>query len=405
MSKRVGTFLIGLFLTSVIADGCAGGPASQTPSPTASGIAPTHSAVVPSSHVSPSLAPTASPTPAASSAPSGEFTLVGAMHAVRTGQAAALLNDGRVLLVGGTANKSAEVFDPHTDSFVSTGDMGTARTGGTTATVLTDGKVLVAGGTDASYAMNPESAAELFDPSTRVFEAVGSLREARTSAVAALLPDGSVLIAGGTGSDGLPLATAERYDPSKGTFGAIASMHVARSGPMVATLSDGRILIAGGTDGSSKPLASAEIFDPKTRTFAKVGSMAVGRVDGSAVTLLNGKVLILGGNASMVSESPISQMEEFDPRTSRFETSTALLEGRDGQAAVLLKGGRVLVVGGGRDNKAELLDADSLTPHFTGALHFPRSSLSATRLDDGKVLVAGGVLGSDGVTSAELYWP
>ena len=69
------------------------------------------------------------------------------------------------------------------------------------------------------------SSAEVFDPSTDTFTALpGSMTTARGEAVAAPLPDGDVLIAGGyNGSIGL--SSAEVFDPSTGTFTALpASM-------------------------------------------------------------------------------------------------------------------------------------------------------------------------------------
>jgi hypothetical protein len=76
--------------------------------------------------------------------------------------------------------------------------------------------------------------------------------------IAALLPNGSVLVAG----DGTP-GSAEPYDPATGVFSKTGNMLQARVAPMAATLNDGRILVFCGLATASGPtLSSAEIYRP-----------------------------------------------------------------------------------------------------------------------------------------------
>jgi hypothetical protein len=127
------------------------------------------------------------------------------------------------------------------------------------AAPLPDGRVLVAGGSTGS----PQSSAEIFDPATGSFSSagIGSLTKKRDHAVAAPLPDGRVLIAGGLSGD--YESSAEVFDPATGSFSSdgIGPMGVARFDAAAAPLGDGRVLVAGGRDGGSgERLASAEIF-------------------------------------------------------------------------------------------------------------------------------------------------
>src|SRR6266446_4497897 len=85
----------------------------------------------------------------------------------RTGHAATVLANGRVLITGGrdsagTFVATAEIFDPATQTSIAIGVLNTARVN-QTATLLADGRVLIAGGTDAT---GPLTSAEIFDPST-----------------------------------------------------------------------------------------------------------------------------------------------------------------------------------------------------------------------------------------------
>jgi hypothetical protein len=187
------------------------------------------------------------------------------MARARYGHTATLLADGRVLIVGGSENlgvqkakaalASAELYDPKTGRFVTTGAMSTGRSAGQTATLLTDGLVLVAGG-NASYVQEePLASAELYDPRAGSFHKTGSMAEARDCHTATLLHDGRVLVAGGDDS------TAELYDSEVGAFGSTGSMIVERASHSATLLADGRVLMAGGANDPADS-ATAEVYQP-----------------------------------------------------------------------------------------------------------------------------------------------
>src|SRR6266513_6182385 len=120
-----------------------------------------------------------------------------------------LLSTGAALLGAPLATQGAPV------NFVITGSLATARTN-TTATLLPNGKVLVAGGTNIDSNL---ASAELYDPASGSWTATGSLGTARQGHTATLLPNGKVLVAGGGSSNGI-LTSAELYDPASGTWSA-----------------------------------------------------------------------------------------------------------------------------------------------------------------------------------------
>jgi hypothetical protein len=210
------------------------------------------------------------------------------MRTARYAHTATLLPNGKVLVTGGfsgldaqssgTALSTAELYDPATGAFTPTGSMATAR-GGQTATLLSNGKVLVAGGLInlSSAAVCVASSAELYDPATGTFAPTGDMEAAREEHTATQLPDGKVLLIGGSnssdasGSYGCQYCraqdSAEFYDPATGSFSFADSMSTTRSGHTATLLSDGRVLVAGGDDaggrrdtGGSDTLATAEIF-------------------------------------------------------------------------------------------------------------------------------------------------
>src|SRR5262249_51162724 len=94
----------------------------------------------------------------------------------RSGYTATLLPSGKVLIAGGDADHTAELYDPDTAAFAATHNGMIARRSGHTATLLPTGKVLLAGG-DLSDPSEPllVSTAELYDPATDTFTPVGPM--------------------------------------------------------------------------------------------------------------------------------------------------------------------------------------------------------------------------------------
>ena len=211
----------------------------------------------------------------------GKFTATGAMKATRARHSATLLASGplagNVLIAGGTSDESggdvatAELYDPTTGQFTSTGRMSTPRENHS-ATFLSPsvvsgalaGNVLVAGGGDVSA---PSDTAEVFNPQTAAFSPVGTMSAARTLQAAVLLSNGKVLIAGGQSSDTDFLQSAELFDPAHATFAATGSMHNLHAGATATVLENGSALIAGGRSNF------ADLYDPTAGTFSATGKM------------------------------------------------------------------------------------------------------------------------------------
>src|SRR5438034_1166083 len=103
----------------------------------------------------------------------------------------------------------------------------------------------------------------------------GSLVTARARHTATLLPNGKVLVAGG--SNGPALSSAELYDPASGTWTATGSLGTARERPTATLLPSGKVLVAGGDDIGRTGLSSAELYDPASGTWTATGSLGTVR--------------------------------------------------------------------------------------------------------------------------------
>ena len=383
---------------------------------------PTPESTVSSSTIGPSEPP-GTPTPKPTAPPSGTFTGTGSMITARWwGQTATALLDGRVLVAGGsrTALSSAELYNPKTGSFTSTQDMITKRCY-QTATLLADGRVLIAGGTTVMTdgSAGQLASAELYDPTTGTFSATGSMVTAREwGQTATLLLDGRVLIAGGSAYAGI-MASAEIYDPKTGMFTATGSMKINRFRHTATLLADGRVLIAGGYSGEGRTatsVAESELFDPSTGTFTPTGSMTTPRDEHTATLLTDGRVLIAGGYSGSYGNgsdpaNALSSAELYDPTTGRFSATGSMTQVRWwGHTATRLADGRVLIAGGWGSKTMDLAAADLYNPSTgtfaaTGSMTAPRIGATATLLADGRVLIAGGSDSNTVFASADLYQP
>jgi len=351
------------------------------------------------------------------------FTPTGAMSEARLNATATLLKDGKVLIAGGGAHftgtplATAEIFDPDTGSFSPiAGTLQSARSLHT-ATLLPDGKVLIAGGFGTGGAIG---AAELFDPNTRTFSAIPDMLYARYGHSATLLKDGKVLIAGGINNNNI-LGVMEIFDPSSSSQpfrlplggGVMANDRAEHTATL---LPNGKVLITGGSNETSL-LNTAEIYNPVGESSGLlVSRLGNSKANHTATLLPDGKVLLTGGQTDSAFNNTA---ELFDFTTNTFTTTGSMIDGRAWHTATLLVNGKVLVAGGlGVDSNnssiylssAELFCPDSgvVSPAIVpaGTLFLPRTGHTATPLLDGMVLIAGGK-NSFGqfIEQAELFNP
>jgi hypothetical protein len=334
------------------------------------------------------------------------WTPAGYLKASRSGHTATLLRDGTVLIAGGERDSgdvattaTAEIYDPVTQNFTVTGNMGTPRYLHT-ATLLQDGTVLIAGGKyflGDGVVFAPISTAEIYDPAAGSFTSTtNQMSTARVNHTATLLPNGNVLIAGGLGESGVT-DTAEIYDPAADSFTSTTNqMSTARANHTATLLPNGKVLITGGYfDTESGTTNTAEIYDPATNSFTTIaGTMSTARAGHTAKLLQEGKVLIAGG---FVASGTTNTAEIYDPVGLDFTTTGSMGTDRHLHTATLLNDGRVLITGGetaGVDsivlNSAELFDPVSQIFSGTQAMSAARELHTATMLSDGNVLVVGG---------------
>jgi N-acetylneuraminic acid mutarotase len=291
---------------------------------------------------------------------SGAWTVTGSLKVARHAQTATLLHNGTVLIAGGDdfANgggstfASAEIYDPAAGSWTPTASLASARTEHT-ATLLPNGTVLVAGGSVFNTIVGPLSpsvlaSAEIYDPVARTWTPTGSLATARASHTATLLPNGTVFVAGGSNTSSV-VSSAEIYDPAAGTWTPTGSLSTVRALHTATLLPNGTVLVAGGLDKQGLSLSSSEIYDPGAGSWRTTGRLYVSRYTHTATLLPSGTVLVVAGDSSGASGG-ISGMtptaEIYNPVSGTWTSTGSLGSGRDGHTATLLPNGTALIAGG-----------------------------------------------------------
>jgi len=336
------------------------------------------------------------------SAPAASFTASGGLGSARSEHTATLLQNGKVLIMGGlnsggSITASAQLYDPATGSSSSSFNFSTSHYAHT-ATLLPNGKVLIAAGGSGTC--------ELYDPATGTSAVTDALGR-RDDHTATLLTNGLVLVAGGRDAFGVPLLTAFLFDPVNESWSPTGPMKKARAFHTATLLPNGKVLVAGGEGSTFGSTNSVEIYDPATGLWTATNSLASPRMNHTATLLPNGKVLVTGGENSGGNAS-----ELFDPALGTWSvTGLPAVRQRNGHTATLLPNGKILVVGGRGSNgvvtnSAEIYDPAGGTWSATATLNTARQWHSATLLPDGRVLIAGGQFDSSctcETSSTELY--
>ena len=345
------------------------------------------------------------------------ITTIGPMNVSRQNHTVIALTNGNVLLVGGITGQGygrvtsagitavCELFGDaltpqQPGQFVSTGTLATALTG-QQATTLSNGTVLLTGG-GAGQDSATTATAQIYNPASASFRYTkDNMTTPRIGHTSSLLPDGRVLIAGGSNGNPDPggcLSSTEIYDPVADTFTAAAPMNYCRHAHQAVILSDGRIMVISGYAETSSQIVTntVEIFDPNTAAWTVVAPLPSGRASFAATRLLEGNVLISGGYWATDADG-LQAVYVYNPTTNIWTSMAPMLAPRENHIAITLPTGKVLMVGGNDGTAAigfsELYDTSAKSSGnstVAGGISAGGWAANAVLLPDGNVWSAGG---------------
>jgi hypothetical protein len=242
---------------------------------------------------------------------------------------------------------------------------------------------------------------------TGEFKETASLKTARSHFGTGVLPDGRVVVAGGVTEGGSAAQDTEIYDPATQSWSSVSGPASPSISCRMAALKDGRLLVVGGLAGGISKAVS--LFDGTA--WSKMPSTQLPRFSHAVAALPSGGALVIAGLvgnglfSSTVERLPadLSAWTEAPPLTSGGDEIEK--PGGTGISALTLPSGRVLVTGTygpsglgfGASRFASMYDEATDTWSAVEAPLFPRGVHATVRLQDGRVMLLGGI---DGLNSA-----
>jgi N-acetylneuraminic acid mutarotase len=307
----------------------------------------------------------------------------------------------------------AEIYDFATNSWAPAGHMAAPRIDHTSS-LLQDGRVLVVGGWNKQNASTgqpePLATAEVYDPETNSWTSIAPMREPRAGQTATLLPSGRVLVLGGGISNRQCVGSenAEEYEPRTDEWVEVSSLQKV-CGRLTATLlldSDVLVLHSGG----------AARYEPETNLWQDVATSPPPETDQSwrgpgpfaawfygsqTATALDSEdvLVVVGQRASTVGGTydASNRGYRYDPVADSWTRTPDMLEPIRNPQATPLPDGRVLVMAQDARDKAMHAEIYSPRPNerwtAAGEVDWARGDLTsatATPLDSGEILAIGG---------------
>lgn len=285
----------------------------------------------------------------------------------------ALLNTGNVLVVSGTGNNSA---NPNMQAAILNLQAGTINVQTVPFDMfcngmltLPDGRILIAGGTIAySPAFLGSQQAAIYDPSTGQFTLQPDMAHGRWYPTLTMLSNGSIMVSSGLSETGPTNSTYEIFSESSGWSQEYAVPFTPPLYPRMSLLPNGNLFYSGNTPNSA-------LFNPSTNTW----TLNVATTNYDAIRLYGSTVLL-----------PLTPANNYDPK--------------------------VMILGGGTTTTpatatTEIIDLGAANPQWVWGpnMSAPRIEMDATILPNGDVLALGGSTNDEDATTAsvnaDLYSP
>ena len=316
----------------------------------------------------------------------GEWNLTGSLNQGREGFCSVILDDGRILVAGGTANCSetsvCEIYNPVTGEWALTDSINYARSS-FCLTKLNNEKILATAGTGISGS-SAGITSEIFNPETETWNEIAMLCHYRNRHSATLLQNGKVLIVGGDSYNNYK--GCEIYDYLTNEWTLTGFCFYPKVSHTSELLPDGRVMAIGGGNSSYE---HCEIYDSDTEIWTEIASLNESRYNHTSHLLPNGSVMVIGGGP----EPYRSSCEIYNFQTEQWTFADSLEIGRTNHCSELLLNNKILAMGGqgevgsGSGYSCEIYNPVTNQWETTASTYGQYTNFSSEILNDERVLV------------------
>jgi N-acetylneuraminic acid mutarotase len=190
-----------------------------------------------------------------------------------------------------------------------------------TASLLPNGFIHIAGGTDGSSYKN---FSYWYDPYNNTWTAKNNLPVTWVDGRVGNLPDGRIIIAGGSvnNDNGARVTTTYIYDPDTDTYELTSPLLFGVGNHVSTTMADGRTISVGGVlPGNLTSSLYTQIFDPSTMSWSLGADAPFAHNDYAGIAATPcGTVYLWGGGTGPSVFTGIKRVDAYDPSTDTWST-------------------------------------------------------------------------------------
>ena len=344
---------------------------------------------------------------------------ISTMNTNRWLHSAVELKNGEILVSGGEGSvsndesfyiektNSCEIYNSQTDTWRFTDTMKVKRWKHSSI-LLEDGRVLVVGGEN-------ELSCEIFNPITEKWTLTDSLMLFRRDEPRITkLQNGNILITGGSRRTGVGkeeiYSSCEVFDVVSEKWGKIADMNYTRKSHTVTTLEDGRVIVTGGIgrrDTIDTTTEICEIYSPAINRWVLGDTIKTAHYNHSALLLDNGNLFISAGEIK--GDSYYTEIcELYNPIIDKWSNVGVLTQYHPNLSSFQISDSTILIVGG--DNPHwEIFNLNQFKSTYVGISEIEWFLQVVLELSNRKIIKIGGVIwmgmGIDPTNKCEIFDP
>ncbi|MDI7219601.1 hypothetical protein QMN07_19160 [Leptospira santarosai] len=325
---------------------------------------------------------------------------------------ATLLADGNVLISGGNlftgisppASNNLFVYNSINNMFESYSPMNHSRSSHEAIKLVNNDVLIVGGYSGESGSRTVTASTEIFHESNKMVSNESNLNFPRYQFDIIALSATSYLVCGGINLEE-SVSNCEKYNISTNMWTIAGTLSYSRKWSTGFQINPTQILFCGGNIAPN-----CELYNTASDTVTVSASLNTARFNSLGIKYNSSKIIYIGGRSKSTNLNALNTTEIYDINTLSISYGPSLPYGVFEPSGILLNDGRVLISGGTDSNGnfiSSLLIFNPITNSISliGDMKTSRSRHALTLLQNGKVLITGGLTGVGNSKYAEIFDP